>query len=284
MKLTDVKYIKQLMEENGVAFRKKFGQNFLINASIPPKIAAYASDNVIEIGPGIGVLTRELSLRCSKVAAVEIDSGLIPILSNTLADCPNVTVINADIMECDLPSFVTEHFGDAPVSVCANLPYNITTPVIMKLFESGVHFTSITVMVQKEVCDRFCAAAGTVSYGAVTAAVSYYAKTERLFNVSAGNFLPKPKVDSTVMRFLLYDTPPVDVKDSAFMFRVIRAAFGQRRKTLYNALSSVFSSLSKNMISEAIISCGFKPDIRGERLNIADFASLSNALCIFLEK
>jgi 16S rRNA (adenine1518-N6/adenine1519-N6)-dimethyltransferase len=284
MKLTDVKYIKQLMEENGVVFRKKYGQNFLINAAVPPKIAAYATENVIEIGPGIGVLTRELSLRCGKVVAVEIDNGLIPILDITLADCPNVTVINADIMECDLPSFVSEHFGDAPVSVCANLPYNITTPVIMKLLESGIHFTSITVMVQKEVCDRFCATAGTVSYGAVTAVTSYYAKTERLFYVSAGNFLPKPKVDSAVMRFLLYDKPPVDVKNAAFMICVIRAAFGQRRKTLCNALSAVYPSLDKNMIADVITSCGFRSDIRGERLNITDFASLSDALFISLGK
>lgn len=284
MKLTDVKYIKQLMDENGIAFQKKFGQNFLINETIPQKIAAYASDNVLEIGPGIGVLTRELSMRCKKVAAVEIDSGLIPILKITLADRSNISVINSDILECDLPELVRDQFGEEPVSVCANLPYNITTPVIMMLLKSGIHFTSITVMVQKEVCDRFGAAAGSDAYGAVSAVVSYYAKTERLFKVSAGNFLPKPKVDSAVMRFLLYDKPPVNVINSTFMLNVIRAAFGQRRKTLCNALFAEYPALDKNMITHAIVSCGFEPNIRGECLNIKDFASLSDTLFILLNK
>lgn len=284
MKLTDVKYIKQLMDENGIAFQKKFGQNFLINETIPRKIAEYASGNVIEIGPGIGVLTRELSARCKKVAAVEIDSGLIPVLKITLSDCSNISVINADILECDLPALVTDLFGEEPVSVCANLPYNITTPVIMMLLKSGIPFSSITVMVQKEVCDRFCASAGSDAYGAVSAVVSYYAKAERLFKVSAGNFLPKPKVDSAVMRFLLYDKPPVDVMDPAFMLNVIRAAFGHRRKTLCNALYAEYPALNKNLIARAIVSCGFEPNIRGECLNIIDFASLSDTLFILLKK
>lgn len=284
MDLTDIKYIKMLMEQNGVSFQKKFGQNFLINPSIPSRIASYVSGNVIEIGPGIGVLTRELSARCKKIVSVEIDSGLIPILGITLGDCANVTVINADILDCDLPRLISDYFGSEPVSVCANLPYNITTPVIMKLFGSGIRFRTITVMVQKEACDRFTAAPGTAAYGAVTAAVSYYAKTERLFLVSAGNFMPRPKVDSAVMRFIPYDAPPVRVKDPAFLMRVIRASFGQRRKTLCNALSAEFGNLGKNLISDAIASCGFRPDIRGESLNIADFASLSDALFILHEK
>ncbi|MDD4773119.1 MAG: 16S rRNA (adenine(1518)-N(6)/adenine(1519)-N(6))-dimethyltransferase RsmA [Eubacteriales bacterium] len=282
-KLTDIKYVKQLMREYGLAFQKKFGQNFLINEAIPRKIAQYVSGNVIEIGPGIGTLTRELALRCKKVAAIEIDSGLIPILDVTLSNYPNVLVINADILKCDLPELIINHFADEPVSVCANLPYNITTPVIMMLLTGGIRFSSITVMIQKEVCDRFCAEAGTGAYSAVSAVAAYYAHTERLFGVSAGNFLPKPKVDSAVMRFLPYENPPVKVTDPDFLIEVIHAAFAQRRKTLSNALYARYPDLDKNMITEAILSCGFPADIRGERLNIVDFASLSDKLFILIK-
>lgn len=282
MKLTDVKTIRQLMEENGIAFQKKFGQNFLISEAVPKKIASYVSGNVLEIGPGIGVLTRELSLRCTKVAAVEIDSGLIPVLDKTLAGLTNITVINADILKCDLPALISVHFGGGPVSVCANLPYNITTPVLMMLLGSGIRFSSVTVMVQKEACDRFCAAAGSAEYGAVTVIASYYAKAERLFKVSAGNFLPRPKVDSAVMRFTPHEKPPADVKDVDFMLNIIRAAFGQRRKTLINALFAAYPQPGKILIEKAVVSCGFKPDIRGECLSVADFASLSDALFILM--
>lgn len=284
MKLTDIKTIKRLMEENGITFQKKFGQNFLINETVPQRIASYATENVLEIGPGIGVLTRELSYTCKKVAAVEIDNGLINILRKTLGDRQNITVIHADILKCNLPRLVFELFEGEPVSVCANLPYNITTPVIMMLLSGGVRFLSLTVLVQKEACDRFCAESGSPEYGAMTAVASYYAKSERLFHVSAGSFIPKPKVESTVMRFLPYEKSPVDVKDPDFMIEVIHAAFNQRRKTLCNALSSGFTELSKQMISDAIASCGFEPDIRGERLNINDFASLTNKLCILIKR
>lgn len=283
-KLTNIKYIKHLMQEHGIAFQKQFGQNFLINETIPRRIAKYVSGNVIEIGPGIGTLTQELAKCCEKVVSIEIDNGLIPILNMTMSDHPNVSVINADILKCDLPKLIGSQFPDEPVSVCANLPYNITTPTIMKLLRGETHFLSITVMVQKEVCDRFCAASGTRAYSAVSAVISYYAKAERLFGVSAGNFFPKPKVDSTVMRFLPYEIPPVNVIAPDFLIDVIHAAFAHRRKTLSNALHARYPELCKTMISEVILSCGFPADVRGERLNLADFAILSDKLFILIEK
>ncbi len=285
--LTDIGYIKEVMAAHGVAFRKEFGQNFLINPAIPQRIASNVEGNVLEIGPGIGCLTRELSLRCDKVLAVEIDTGLIPILADTLSECENVEVINNDIMKCDLPTLIAEKFGSEGVSVCANLPYNITTPVLMKLLEHGIAnppFERIVVMVQKEVAERLVAPAGSPLYGAVTASASYYAQISRLFNVVSGNFMPRPKVDSAVICLEPYKKPPVDTLSSEFFFKTVRGAFAQRRKTLVNSLQTEFSHLSKDALAEIITRCGFDASIRGEKLSIEDFARLSNELFIFCEK
>lgn len=279
--LTDIGYIKSVMESNGIAFRREFGQNFLINPAIPKKIASNVSGCALEIGPGIGCLTRELSEVCDRVLAVEIDGGLIPVLADTLSDCANVRVLNADIMDCALPSLLSGEFGDAPVSVCANLPYNITTPLLMKLLEHGLSnppFENIVVMVQKEVAERLTSPAGAPLYGAVTAAVAYYAQAERLFSVPSGNFMPRPKVDSAVIRLKPYKKPPVDPLSRDCFFKTIRGAFAQRRKTLVNSLSSEFSSLTKEQIARAAADCGLPEGIRGERLSIYDFAGLSDKL------
>lgn len=287
MKLTDLSVIRSLLGEEGTSFKKKFGQNFLTNESVVERIASSTLPDVpdpnerlgiLEIGPGIGVLTQKLSAVAHKVAAVEIDSTLLPILEKTLADCPNVQVIHNDIMKVDLPALVREQFADCTrLAVCANLPYYITTPILMALLESRLPFSSITVMVQKEVADRLCAPAGSDAYGAITAVLSYYGMTRRLFTVSAGNFVPAPKVDSAVVQIRLYDSPPVAVQNEELLFAVIKAAFGQRRKTLQNALSSL-PGVSKEQIQTAIAGAGLSPTVRGEKLNLAMFAQVANLL------
>ena len=277
MKLTDIGTVKELMGEN--AFKKQFGQNFLISESVPRRIAesGYA-EGVLEIGPGIGTLTRELCAVANKVVAVEIDTTLLPILEKTLADFDNVTVINNDVMKVDIASLVEEKFTDCKeVAVCANLPYYITSPVLMKLLESKVGFTSITVMVQKEVATRLAAPAGHETYGALTAAVSYYASVKKLFDVPAGCFMPKPKVDSAVVKLTLYKEPPVDCNEET-LFKVIKGAFAQRRKTLVNSLSTVIGHIPKAELATIITSCGFAEGVRGETLDIAAFAKIANAI------
>lgn len=277
MKLTDIGTVKELMGEN--AFKKQFGQNFLISESVPRRIAesGYA-EGVLEIGPGIGTLTRELCAVANKVVAVEIDTTLLPILEKTLADFDNVTVINNDVMKVDIASLVEEKFSDCKeVAVCANLPYYITSPVLMKLLESKVGFTSITVMVQKEVATRLAAPAGHETYGALTAAVSYYASVKKLFDVPAGCFMPKPKVDSAVVKLTLYKEPPVDCNEET-LFKVIKGAFAQRRKTLVNSLSTVIGHIPKSELATIITSCGFAEGVRGETLDIAAFAKIANAI------
>ncbi|MCI8387379.1 MAG: 16S rRNA (adenine(1518)-N(6)/adenine(1519)-N(6))-dimethyltransferase RsmA [Clostridiales bacterium] len=289
MKLTDLSTIREIMTRHGVEFQKKFGQNFLISPAVPQKIAdaAVESDSntdqlrgILEIGPGIGTLTRELAERADKVIALEIDSSLIPILSETLADCPNVKVINQDVMKTDLAALCADEFISQgySVSVAANLPYYITTPILMKLVESKLPLNTITVMIQKEVAARLCAPAGNSEYGAITASLSYYGKVERLFNVPAGCFLPAPKVDSTVIRIRLYDTPPVSVESEACLFRTIRGAFAQRRKTLANSLMTEFTQLGREAVQNAIVSAGLEPSVRGERLTLDDFARLADIL------
>ena len=234
---------------------------------------------VLEIGPGIGTLTQELCAVAKKVVSVEIDSTLIPVLGKTLAEHDNVTVINSDIMKVDLPALLEEHFSDCShIVVAANLPYYITTPIIMHLFESRLPFKAITVMVQKEVADRLCSSEDSGAYGAVTASVAYYAKARKLFNVSAGNFIPAPKVDSAVVRFDLYKESPVGVDSEQTFFRVIRSAFGQRRKTLLNALGTGFAHIPKDTLAQIISDCGFAPAVRGEKLGIAEFALVANAI------
>ncbi len=280
MNLTDIGAVKQLMARNGIAFQKKFGQNFLINPTVPDRIAAECGaapeDAILEIGPGIGTMTQYLAEAYEKVVCVEIDRALIPVLSETLADYDNVTVIEGDILKIDLEALYSEHFAGRRVTVCANLPYYITTPILMRLLESRLPFDNITVMIQKEVADRLAAPAGHPDYGAVTASVSYYASVKKLFHVGSGNFMPKPKVDSAVVRLELYKTPPVSVLDEGMLFRVIRAAFGQRRKTLVNALSAGMGDFTKDEILSVIRASDFADDIRGERLDIAAFAALAD--------
>lgn len=281
MRLTNIGTVKGLMEKHGISFQKRYGQNFLINEDIPMRIAnecgASVADCVLEIGPGIGTLTRELCSVAGNVVAVEIDTGLIPVLEETLADFDNVEVINSDIMKIDINKLYEEKFNGKNVYVCANLPYYITTPILMLLLESRLPFKKMTFMVQKEVADRLSSNSKEGDYGAVTASVSYYGKVEKLFNVSAGNFMPAPKVDSAVIQITLYDEPPVKVIDEKLFFKVIKAAFEQRRKTLINALSGKMD-ISKEEIASAVIEAGLDPNIRGERLDIAEFAKLSDII------
>lgn len=287
MKLTDLSVIRSLLGEEGTSFKKKYGQNFLTNESVVERIAASALPDVpdpeerlgiLEIGPGIGVLTQKLSAVAHKVTAVEIDTTLLPILEKTLADCPNVHVVNNDIMKVDLPALVAEEFaGCTRLAVCANLPYYITTPILMALLESKLPFSSITVMVQKEVAERLCAPAGSEAYGAITAVLSYYGEVRRLFTVSAGNFVPAPKVDSAVVQIRLHGAPPVAVEREDLLFAVIKAAFGQRRKTLQNALTSM-PGISRGRAADAIAAAGLSPTVRGEALNLHQFAQIANEL------
>ncbi|MBQ2765367.1 MAG: 16S rRNA (adenine(1518)-N(6)/adenine(1519)-N(6))-dimethyltransferase RsmA [Clostridia bacterium] len=287
MRLTDLSTIREIMSRHGVSFQKKFGQNFLINPQVPVKIADAACMHhddealgILEIGPGIGTLTRELAERADKVVALEIDTALMPILGETLADFDNTSVINQDVMKTDLEELVEREFlsQGMRVSVAANLPYYITTPILMKLVESKLPFETITVMIQKEVAQRLTAPAGESEYGAITASLAYYGKTERLFTVPAGCFLPAPKVDSAVIRITLHKQPPVEVLDEATLFKTIRGAFAQRRKTLANSLSTEFSALGREGIAGAISAAGLDPSIRGERLTLEDFSRLSDEL------
>ena len=282
MNLCDIKTIKQTMAMFSINFRKEFGQNFLTNISVVEDIADSCCDDphstILEIGPGIGSLTRELAERYEQVVALEIDKGLIPVLKYTLGEYRNVTVINEDVMKADLDAILAPYFEKGPVSVCANLPYYITTPILMKLLESGLPFENITIMIQSEVADRLCAPAGGKNCGAITAVLNYYGSPEKLFTVKADNFIPAPKVDSSVVRIHLYSEKPVKPLDEQTFFRTIRAAFEQRRKTLPNALSAVFGEISKEDITDIIVACGHPATIRGEKLSVEDFATLSDAL------
>ena len=282
MDLCNVSVIKEVMSEAGISFRKEFGQNFLINRIIPEEIAdnaAYSEDTlIIEIGPGIGCLTKELAERYKMVVAVEIDKGLIPVLSKTLADYDNVTVINADIMKTDIADIIATYSDGMPVAVCANLPYYITTPILMYLLESGVKLTSITVMVQNEVAARLVAQAGSADYGAITAVLGFYGEARKLFKVSAGSFMPAPKVDSAVVKIDLYKEPRYFPKDEKFFRNLIKAAFEMRRKTLVNAINAKFPHIEKGRIAECLVSLGFTETVRGERLSTEDFVNLSNLL------
>ena len=279
--LTNINVIKDIFERHGFTFSKALGQNFIINPSICPKIAemgnAKKGFGVIEIGTGVGVLTNELAKRADKVAAVEIDTRLISILQETLAEYDNVTVINADVMKTDLNAVIEENFKGLDVAVCANLPYYITSPIIMYLLESRLPIKSITVMVQKEAGVRLCARPGSRECGAVTAAVHYYAEPKLLFNVSRGSFMPAPNVDSCVIRLDIRDTPAVSVTDEKFFFRVVRGAFSQRRKNLANSLSSSMSADKQTVIS-AIKAAGLSENIRPEQLTLQQFADVSEHL------
>lgn len=282
MNLCDIKTVKQVMGMFHLTFRKEFGQNFLTDRSVVEDIADACCEDerstILEIGPGMGTLTYELALRHKRVVALEIDRGLIPVLDYTLGEFDNVTVHNEDVMKADLDALLAPAFAEGPVSVCANLPYYITSPILMKLLECGLSFDYITVMIQKEVADRLCSPAGGKDYGAITAVLAYYGEAEKLFNVPADKFIPAPKVDSAVIRIRLYKERPYHPKNEALLFRTIKAAFAQRRKTLSNALSAGFSELTKEQINSIIAACGFEPSIRGERLGIAQFIELSDKI------
>lgn len=281
MKLTELNTIRNLLNEFEASPDKRFGQNFLISENTVLKIAencgASPEDGILEIGPGIGVLTQKLCEKYKKVVSVEIDDKMAAILGKTMAGYGNFTLISNDILKTDLGCLLKEHFDGMRVTVCANLPYYITSPIIMYLLESEMPFDNVTVMIQKEVADRLTAKPGSADYGAITPAVNYYADVQRLFTVSAGCFFPAPKVDSAVVRFRLRRLPEYEPKNKNLMFDIIKYAFLQRRKTLLNALSAN-KALSKDIIEAAIKDCGFDPRIRGEALSTEDFRRLSDAL------
>ena len=271
----------EIIQKYEFMFQKKFGQNFLIDAHVLEKIISAAGitkdDCVLEIGPGIGTMTQYLAENAGHVVAVEIDRNLIPILKETLADYDNVTVINEDILRVDIKALAEEYNGGKPIKVVANLPYYITTPIIMGLFESGVPIDNITVMVQKEVADRMKEGPGSKDYGALSLAVQYYAEPEIVANVPPNCFIPRPNVGSAVIRLTRHKEMPVEVKDPALMFKIIRASFNQRRKTLQNGLGNAPElPYTKEQIAAAIAEMGLTPTIRGEALSLAQFAQLSD--------
>ncbi len=278
--LTDIAYLRDLLSRHGFSFSKKLGQNFLVNPSVCPRMAAACGADreggALEIGPGVGVLTKELAAVAGQVVAIELDDRLLPVLRETLGECDNVTVVHGDALKLDLHALIREKFGDRRVSVCANLPYYITSPLIMALLESRLPIDSLTVMVQREAADRLCAAVGTRAAGAVTLAVAYYAEAEKLFDVSRGSFMPAPNVDSAVIRLTVRKTPPVAVKDEKMMFRLIRAGFGQRRKTVSNSFSSAVSD--RERLRAALAAAGVSPTARAEELSLAQFAAIADAV------
>ena len=280
-KLSNPQVTIQTIKKYEFAFQKKFGQNFLIDDHVITKIINAAEitkdDLVLEIGPGIGTMTQYLAESARKVIAVEIDKNLIPILGETLAEYDNVTIINEDILKVDIKKLAEEKNGGKPIKVVANLPYYITTPIIMGLFESNVPIDSITVMVQKEVADRMQVGPGTKDYGALSLAVQYYSKPQVVINVPPECFIPRPNVGSAVIRLTRYKEPPVKVRDEKLMFKLIRASFNQRRKTLANGLNnSPEINFSKEEITAAIESLHKGPSIRGEALTLSEFAALSD--------
>ena len=273
----------EIIQKYEFMFQKKFGQNFLIDTHVLDEIISAAgitkNDCVLEIGPGIGTMTQYLAENAGHVVAVEIDRNLIPILKETLADYDNVTVINEDILRVDIKALAEEYNGGKPIKVVANLPYYITTPIIMGLFESGVPIDNITVMVQKEVADRMKEGPGSKDYGALSLAVQYYAEPEIVANVPPNCFIPRPNVGSAVIRLTRHKEMPVEVKDPALMFKIIRASFNQRRKTLQNGLGNAPElPYTKEQIAAAIAEMGLTPTIRGEALSLAQFAQLSDIL------
>lgn len=280
--LTDIAHIRDLLSRHGFQFSKKLGQNFLINPAVCPRMAAACGvdkgSGVLEIGPGIGVLTRELAKAAQKVVAIELDDRLPPVLAETLADFDNVQIVEGDVMKLDLPALLKNAFGDMPVHICANLPYYITSPILMLLLESRLPVEDITVMVQKEAAQRLCAPPGTRACGAVSLAVQYYAAPEQLFAVSRGSFLPAPNVDSAVIRLRVRKTPGCAVRDEKLLFSLIRAAFGQRRKTLSNALCSAGFSKEENIA--ALTAAGIPVTARAEQLTLAQFATLADAYTV----
>ena len=282
MERNDKAAIEALLRRHGFHFSKSMGQNFLINPDVPAAIAessrADETNGVLEIGPGIGALSSQLCRRAGKVVAVELDKTLLPILDETMADFENFEVVSADILKTDIPALVREKFAGLTPIVCANLPYNITTPAITTLIESKC-FESITVLVQKEVAERLCAKPGTPAYGAFSVFMQYYTEPELLFEVPKECFEPMPKVTSAVLRAVMREKPPVAVADEAFFFKTVYAAFALRRKTLVNSLLTVFGQkFTKEELTQRVVDCGLDASVRGEKLGLAEFAALSAKL------
>ena len=282
-KLSNPQRTIEVIKKYEFCFQKKFGQNFLIDGHVLDKIIAGAGvtkdDMVLEIGPGIGTMTQYLAEAAGKVVAVEIDRNLLPILQETLADYDNVKVIHADVLSLDLEKLVQEENVGRPIKVVANLPYYITTPIIMALFEQHVPLANVTVMVQKEVAARMKSGPGSKDYGALSLAVQYYAEPYIVANVPCNCFMPRPNVDSAVIRLTRYEEPPVQVKDEKMLFKIIRASFNQRRKTLQNGLNNSSElNFTKDQIAAAIAEAGFSPSVRGEALTLEQFAKLTDIL------
>ena len=279
--LSDISVVKDLLNRHGFKFSKALGQNFLINPTVCPRMAeacgADENTGVIEVGPGFGVLTAELAKRAKKVVSIELDERLLPVLDETLAEFDNVEVINSDVLKVDLHKLIEEKFSGMKVAVCANLPYYITSPVIMHLLESKLPVENITVMVQKEAAQRLCAPVGSRDAGAVTVAVDYYADAEKIFDVSAGSFMPAPKVDSSVIRLNVRKQPPIDLSDEKLFFRMVKAVFAQRRKTAANSISAGMS-LPIETVYRAIEAAGYSDNVRAESFTLNELASLANEI------
>ena len=285
MELTNINEIKELLYRHCFHFSKSMGQNFLTAAWVPRDIADSAEldegTGVLEVGPGIGCLTKQLSLRAGKVLSVEFDNALRPILAETLSECENVEVIFGDVLKQDLPALVKEHFAGMRCAVCANLPYNVTSPLLTAFIEAEC-FETITVMIQREVARRICAAPGTADYGAFGIFVQWHMETELLFDVPPSCFIPQPKVTSSVIRLRRRAAHPAETTDEQFLFKVIRAAFNQRRKTLINAISSQIPGVTKEQAERAVTESGFDARIRGETLNIGKFATIADKLAAII--
>ncbi len=282
MELTNIGTIKELFTRHGFSFTKSLGQNFLINPTVCPRIAEMGGCKkgtaAIEIGTGVGVLTKELAMRCDKVVAVEIDEGLKPILSETLAEFDNVEIVFGDVMKTDMHKLIAEKLsGFDEIVVCANLPYYITSPVIMRLLEEKLPISAVTVMVQKEAADRLCAKIGSRDCGAITVAVNYYSTPKMLFKVNRGSFMPSPNVDSAVIRLDISRTPKYTPKNEKLFFEIVHTAFSQRRKQLINPVAAALK-VDKNALAEILANCGIKATARPEELKMEDFVALSDKL------
>lgn len=280
--LSDIGTVRSILEKHGFTFSKALGQNFLINPAVCPEMAEEAvtseNDGVIEIGAGVGVLTAELCKRAKKVVSIELDKRLLPVLDETLAEFDNFEVVNEDILKVDLHELIKEKFSDCEnVSVCANLPYYITSPVIMKLLEDKLPIKQIIVMVQREAADRLTAPVGSRESGAITVAVNYYAEAEKLFNVSKGSFVPSPKVDSAVIRLKIYDKPPIETKDEELFFRTVKAMFMQRRKTALNSVSAGLG-IPKDTVVKALEMTELDASVRAEKLTLSQLCEFTNNL------
>ena len=284
--LSNISTIKEILSKHGFTFSKSLGQNFLINPSVCPRMAQLSGAKngvgVIEVGPGIGVLTKELACLADKVVSVELDKRLLPVLEQTLSDFDNVKIVNDDILKIDLHRLIKEEFDGLDVVICANLPYYITSPVIMRLLEEKIPVKSITVMVQKEAAQRICAKVGTRDSSAVTVAVNYYSKPSMLFTVSSGSFMPAPRVDSAVIKLDISDKPKVQAVNEKIFFKVVKSAFAQRRKTILNSISAGFS-ISKNDMTEILKKSNVAENMRAEQLSMQQIADISNNIALFSE-